>query len=43
MQALKNLAQAAAPYVLVDLLLPGGSLIALALYVYRRTHAGVPS
>ena len=41
MDALRNLAQTAAPYVLVELLLPGGSLVALGLYLYRRVHAGV--
>jgi hypothetical protein len=43
MDALRNLAHATAPYLLVELLLPGGSLIALALYLYRRAHPGVPS
>jgi hypothetical protein len=30
------------PYALIELLLPGGSVIALALWLYRhRTHAAV--
>ena len=41
MEDLRQLAHTAAPYVLVELLLPGGSLVALLLYLYRRTHAGV--
>ena len=26
------------PYFLIELLLPGGTLIALCLYLYRRIH-----
>jgi hypothetical protein len=26
------------PYLTIELLLPGGSLIALMLWLYRRTH-----
>jgi hypothetical protein len=26
------------PYLTIELLLPGGSLIALLLWLYRRTH-----
>jgi hypothetical protein len=29
------------PYVLVELVLPGGTLIALLLYLYRRRTASV--
>ena len=32
----RKLAQTFGPYLLVEILLPGGSLIALALFVYRR-------
>jgi hypothetical protein len=41
-----DLAHRAGPYVLLELLLPVGTLIALALFVYRRgdarRHAGSP-
>ena len=40
MEALKQLVQEAAPYFWVELLLPGGSVIALVLYLYRRSAAG---
>lgn len=33
---LRKLAQTFGPYLLVEILLPGGSLVALALFVYRR-------
>ena len=32
------LVQKAGPYLLLELLLPGGTLFALLLYVYRRNH-----
>jgi len=32
----RKLARTFGPYLLVEILLPGGSLIALALFVYRR-------
>jgi len=32
----RKLAQTLGPYLLVEILLPGGSLIALALFVYRQ-------
>lgn len=32
------LARAAGPYLLIELVLPGGTLIALALYLYRAGH-----
>ena len=32
----RRLARAAGPYLLVEILLPGGSLIALALFLYRH-------
>lgn len=35
--------QKAGPYLLVEILLPGGTLIALLLFVYRRREAfGIP-
>lgn len=34
-QFLRTLAKQAGPYVLLELLLPGGTLFALLLYVYR--------
>jgi hypothetical protein len=32
----RKLALKAGPYVLVEMLLPGGTLLALVLYLYRR-------
>jgi hypothetical protein len=38
-----ELCRRAGPYALIELLLPGGTLIALALFVYRRSRRdGVP-
>jgi hypothetical protein len=34
------LVQKAGPYLLLELLLPGGTLVALLLYVYRRRRSG---
>ena len=36
MRPLIEAARAASPYLLIELLLPGGSLIALALWLYRH-------
>lgn len=36
---LQALWQSAGPYVLVELLLPGGSLLAILLFLYRRRAA----
>jgi len=33
-----NLAQKAGPYLLLEILLPGGSLFALLLFLYRRSQ-----
>jgi hypothetical protein len=33
-------ARSASPYLLVEVLLPGGTLIALLLWLYRRYHKG---
>jgi hypothetical protein len=41
--AVKQLLQGArdlSPYLLVEVLLPGGSLVALALWLYRRHRKG---
>ena len=35
-EIVRRLARGMGPYLLVEILLPGGSLIALALYLYRR-------
>jgi hypothetical protein len=32
----RRLARGMGPYLLVEILLPGGSLLALALFLYRR-------
>lgn len=34
----QRLVQQAGPYVLIELVLPGGTLIALGLYLYRKGH-----
>ena len=34
--ALRRLVRQLGPYLLVELLLPGGSLVALALFLYRQ-------
>lgn len=31
------------PYVLIEVLLPGGTLIALGLFLYRRWKSGPPA
>jgi len=36
MKPILQTARAASPYVLAELLLPGGTLIALALWLYRH-------
>ncbi len=33
-----NLAQKAGPYLLLEILLPGGTLFALLLFLYRRSQ-----
>ncbi|HKE38401.1 MAG TPA: hypothetical protein VKG21_01060 [Casimicrobiaceae bacterium] len=37
---LRGLAQKLGPYLLIELLLPGGSLVALALFLYERKKLG---
>ena len=39
LQALAWLLRKAGPYVAIEILLPGGTLIALLLYLYRRRNA----
>jgi hypothetical protein len=42
MKALLEVARSASPYLLVELLLPGGTLIALLLWLYRhRSELGL--
>lgn len=38
MQGAQRLVRAAGPYLLIELVLPGGTLIALMLYLYRNGH-----
>jgi hypothetical protein len=38
--ALRRVGQRFGPYLLVELLLPGGSLVALALFLYREGKLG---
>lgn len=37
-----DLAQKAGPYLLLEILLPGGTLFALLLFLYRSRTSGVP-
>jgi hypothetical protein len=38
MKQLMQIARQASPYLVVELLLPGGTLLALALWLYRRSR-----
>jgi hypothetical protein len=38
---LRRLGQKAGPYLLLEMLLPGGTLFALLLFLYRRRKPGV--
>jgi len=38
MRSAQRLVREAGPYVLIELVLPGGTLIALVLYLYRKGH-----
>lgn len=38
---LRRLGQKAGPYLLLEMLLPGGTLFALLLFLYRRRKAGL--
>jgi len=39
MKHFMQLARQASPYLMVELLLPGGTLLAILLYLYRRWRA----
>lgn len=41
LQVLRGLLPKIGPYVLVEIALPGGTLLALLLYLYRRGKASV--
>ena len=38
-EIMRRLARCMGPYLLVEILLPGGSLLALALFLYRRRES----
>jgi hypothetical protein len=38
-EIVRRLARDAGPYLLVEILLPGGSLVAVALFAYRRRQS----
>ena len=40
LETLRRLGQRLGPYVLIEILLPGGSLFALMLFLYQRRKAG---
>jgi hypothetical protein len=40
MKAVANAVRSFGPYLLIEMLAPGGTLIALALYLYRRSRGG---
>ena len=40
LQAVRSVFGKTAPYILIELLLPGGTLIALLLFLYRRKRGG---
>ncbi len=39
-QSIRGLLAAAGPYLLIEILLPGGTLIALLLFLYQRNQVG---
>ena len=39
MKQLMHVARQASPYLMLELLLPGGTLLAILLYLYRRWPA----
>ena len=41
MGVVARLVQRVGPYLLLEVVMPGGTLMALALYLYRR-HRGIP-
>jgi hypothetical protein len=40
LKALVPIAQRAGPYLLIELVMPGGTLLALLLYLHRQRQAG---
>ena len=38
---LRRLGQKAGPYLVLEMLLPGGTLFALLLFIYRRRKSGI--
>jgi len=38
---LRRVGQKAGPYLILEMLLPGGTLMALLLFLYRRRKAGI--
>lgn len=42
LEILRRLAQKLGPYVLLELLLPGGTLVALVLFLYRHGRLPAP-
>ena len=41
LEALRRLGQRLGPYLMLEILLPGGSLLALALFLYQRRKARI--
>ena len=40
MLRIRQIAARVGPYLLLELFMPGGTLLAAALYLFRRKHAG---
>ena len=38
LEALRRLAQKAGPHLLIEMVMPGGTLVALLLYLYQRAR-----
>ena len=43
MEALSKFVQRVGPYVVMAIVLPGGTFVALGLYLYRRQRVEVPT
>ena len=41
LETLRRYGQKLGPYLMLEILLPGGSLFALALFLYQRRKAGI--
>ena len=41
LDALRRFGQSLGPYLMIEILLPGGSLLAFMLFLYRRRKAGI--